>query len=368
MASVGALDCDALSTVVTLDNSRMPASTVYTVHSGEPLQLVERAVEVPPGEIAAISVSLVPNAFNEVRVNLSRRVVIAAASGVCGTWVDGPRASIGPLECGRDAAVTLDNSRSSARSAFLIQRTVAGDDHSDDARLVLGAGEVRVVPVTLEEGTITDVLVRARDEHGAVLASVEGPLCGLLTVGPVDCDTETFEVTLVNDDADHEYSREFFVSSTEFRMHRTAYHQEVRLAVGERRVLTVPVAGLLGGDLRLEEPGTMDGAVLYEEPVEVDCPAGADFSESPPASGSLAATGAGGLGRLVLAVSPSSRSVVRSSSSPQVRAGTFTFAPERKWREPEGSGIGPGKVTSQWVASPAVRRARRGCPRRPWGG
>ena len=48
----------------------------------------------------------------------------------------------------------------------------------------------------------------------------------------------------------------------------------------------------------------MDGAVLYEEPVEVLCPAGSGSAVDPTglsASGSLAATGAVGLPQLLVA-------------------------------------------------------------------
>jgi hypothetical protein len=306
-AAVDVPDCGSLTATVTLDNTAVPVGTTYTVEVGDGLRIrFETSRTLVAGQSETLVVPLGDDTRNVVRVLGAQDWVLAERATACGTVVTDPSASIGGFECGtHDVPVTLDNSRSTTSVQFGVHRTIAGDDHSDVAgTYVLGPGEVRAVRATLEEGTVTEVLVTAGGENGRELASAKGPLCGLLDVGPVECDTMTFEVTLVNDDADHEYSRELFVSSTEFRKHRTAYHQEVRLAVGQRRVLTVPVAGLLGGDLRLEEPGTMEGAVLYEEPVEVLCPAGSGSAVDPTglsASGSLAATGAVGLPQLLVA-------------------------------------------------------------------
>jgi hypothetical protein len=302
LASVAAFDCGALSAAVTLDNSRMPVATAFTIRSGERYLQQERTITVLAGDTIETSVALVVDAVNDVVVTLANGARIASASGECGSWVHDPRAVVGAFDCGAlDVAVTLDNSRSSARTALVVQRTPLGDDHPDSsARYVLTAGEVRVVHVVLKRATVTAIAVTVGvDEGGSELVSVQGPLCGLLTVGPVDCETLAFPVTLVNDDADHSSTRQFRVSSSRFPKDRQAFNQLVSVARGEQQVLTIPVEALHGGDLRVAEAGTIDGAMLYQEPVEVRCPegSGGTGSGTPTGSGAgrLAATGVDGI-------------------------------------------------------------------------
>lgn len=302
VVSIGELDCGSLSTNVTLDNSRMPAATVFFVSTGDGRYQFERQkVVVAAGATQDIAVTLVDNADNKVwvtTVSPTGETIWAEREGTCGRVVEDPQAAIGEFDCEALAVpVTLDNSRSTVTTAITVHLHNARFD--DGTTWILRAGEHKVVSQEIFDHGINTLTVYAgTDRSGAVLARERGPACGLVSVSAVDCASMSVDVAVSGlDPSAYEDAVSYLVSSTKYPEVSTAFAVEISVPSGEVKKVEVPVNRLAGGGLRVQEIGASQAS--YEGPVVAQCPAeGGSSTTAEPAV--LAATGAEGLAQLVL--------------------------------------------------------------------
>ena len=302
-ATVNPLDCGALTATIEMNNDSVPVPTRFVVQVGNGwIQRFETAVTVPAGTSKRVVVPLRSNSNNEVQVLSPSGWVLAEQSDVCGTDL-GPQGRIGKFDCtSLSARVTLDASASEQPEWFMVS-TADTNLHDTLKYYRVAAGSTKVVRVRLSPHARTYVDVYSGttfdDEDSNRLASRDGS-CGMVNVSKVDCTTMIVSVTLYGYDGWR--GPVHYRVSTRNPQDAAAYSGEFAVRRGTTKVVKVPVAGLAGGRLRVED---LDwGDVVYEKPVAALCSAGSGSSTETSNTWSgptaLAATGAAGMPQLAL--------------------------------------------------------------------
>ena len=255
-ASVAPLDCGSLTTSVTLDNSTVPVSTLFSVRVGDGLiARHQEEVDVAAGATKTITVALKNDTRNVVQVFGPGDWTLTESSAVCGNLTEKPHASIGTFDCGTlTVPVTLDNSESTVAVAFALTLAYSNIDYDPGPYLTetVGAGDVRKLLIPLEDSVAASLTITAGyDWQQLVYVHARGPLCGLVTVSDVDCASATVRVTLDNQLAS-DRSRYFEVRSTRYPA-TGSFFAGVEVAAGEQKILVIRIKQLPGGGIAVAE-------------------------------------------------------------------------------------------------------------------